>query len=129
MTITRRPLLTATASLLLAGSALLVGGCSATDVVGSVQQCAEVGAALAKVSVVAAGGQASGQDLTAARDALEGVGSVPEALTGPFTTLEQAFAEGKGFDDPAVQSAYDEIRAWAETECVPGSLGDLIPGS
>ncbi len=109
--------------------ALLVSACGATDVVGSVQQCAEVGAAVARVSVIAAGSQATGQGLTAARDALADVGSVPSELQGAFTTLETAFSEGKGFDDPAVQSAYDEVRAWAEQECLPGSLGNLLPGN
>ena len=103
--------------------------CGATDVVGNVQQCADVGAAVARVSVVAAGSQASGQDLTAASEALAGVGDVPSDLRGPFDALEQAFGEGKGFDDPAVQSAYDEIRSWVETESVPGSLGDLLGGN
>ena len=109
--------------------ALVVSACGATDVVGNVQQCAEVATAVARVSVVAAGSQATGQDLTAARDALADVGSVPSELQGAFSTLETAFSEGKGFDDPAVQSAYDEVRTWAEQECVPGSLGNLLPGN
>jgi len=109
--------------------ALVVSACGATDVVGNVQQCAEVGAAVARVSVVAVGNQATGQDLSAARDALADVGSVPSELQGAFDTLESAFAEGKGFDDPGVQSAFDEVRTWAEQECVPGSLGDLLPGN
>jgi len=109
--------------------ALVVSACGATDVVGNVQQCAQVGAAVARVSVVAAGSQATGQDLGAARDALADVGSVPSELQGAFDTLESAFADGRGFDDPDVQSAYDEVRTWAEQECVPGSLGDLLPGN
>lgn len=110
-----------------AGLALLVSGCGAADLVGNVQQCAQVGAAVAQVSLLGVG-QASGQDLTAAGEALGDVSDVPEALRGAFDTLTSAFAAGQGLDDPAVSGAYEEIRAWAEQECVPGSLGDLVPG-
>jgi hypothetical protein len=119
----RRGLVAVFAALALVGTA-----CSASEVAGNVQQCAQVSVAVAKVSVVAAGSQASGQDLSTAADALGDVGEVPEQLTGAFDTLNQAFADGKGSDDPAVQSAYDEIRTWVEQECVAGSLGDLLPG-
>lgn len=119
----RRGLVAVLAALALVGTA-----CGASEVVGNVQQCAQVSAAVAKASVVAVGSQASGQDLNTAADALGDVGEVPEQLTGAFDTLNQAFADGKGFDDPAVQSAFDEIRAWVEQECVAGSLGDLLPG-
>jgi hypothetical protein len=105
-----------------------VSGCGATDVIDTAQQCARVGAAVAKVSVVGVGGQATGQDLSAARDALGGLGEVPSELQGSVDSLEAALAEGKGLDDPAVQAAYDQIRTWVEQECVPGSLGDLLPG-
>ena len=113
---------------LVAVLAVSTAGCGAADVVGNVQQCTQVGAAVAKVSVIIAGSQATGADLTSARDALGSVGDVPEPLAGPFATLEEALNDPNALDSAAVQSAYDEIRTWVETECVPGTLGDLLPG-
>lgn len=122
---TRRPLIFG----LVMSLALLGAGCSADDVAGTVKQCAEVGAAVAKVSAVAAGAQVSGRNLDSARDALVEVNDVPESLRGAFETLERSFAEGKGFDDPTVTAAFEEIGTWVANECLLGNLGNRLPGN